>query len=714
MRPGIFITGTDTGVGKTIVAAGLAGALRANGLDAGVMKPVETGAKKKGKKLIPRDAEFLMKVSRVNDPLPLVNPYCLEAPLAPGPAARLAGMEILPEKIINSFGELRNAHQFIIVEGVGGLLVPLADNYLVSDLVKALSLPLIVVAKPGLGTINHTLLTVEHARKSGIEVIGVIINYSSRQEKGICEETNPGIISRLARVPILGVIPYLEGLESLGETVSRNVNLDSIAGTEVSTLSGGGQGDQSDRPAPEGTDGRPPSSASLEERDKLYVWHPFTQMKDWREEKPLIVEEGRGSYLKDREGRWYLDGVSSLWVNLHGHRRKELDEAVRDQLERIAHSTLLGLSNVPSIQLAERLVRIAPPGLSKVFYSDNGSTAVEIALKTAFQYWQQKGEGTKQKTKFISLENAYHGDTLGAVSVGGMDLFHRLYYPLLFDSLKVSSPYCYRCSLKKSHPGCRLACLNEVEKVMEKEQGNIAALIIEPLVQAAAGMLISPPGYLKGIRELCRRYEVLMIADEVATGFGHTGRMFACEHEGVSPDILILAKGITGGYLPLAATLTTGEIYGAFLGEYEEKKTFFHGHTYTGNPLSCAAALASLEIFEKEKIIEDALPPKIRFLQDELEKFKGLKHVGEVRQKGMMAGIELVADKEEKTEYPYEDKIGITVTREARKRGLIIRPLGNVIVLLPPLSISLNELREITDITRESIDKVTTQHGPGK
>lgn len=445
---------------------------------------------------------------------------------------------------------------------------------------------------------------------------------------------------------------------------------------------------------------------SLQELDKLYVWHPFTQMKDWLEEEPLVIEEGRGSYLKDIEGRWYLDGVSSLWVNLHGHRRPELDEAIREQLGRVAHSTLLGLANVPSIQLAEGLAKISPPGLSKVFYSDSGSTAVEIALKIAFQYWQQKGERTKKKIKFISLKNAYHGDTLGAVSVGGIDLFHRLYRPLLFDSLKANSPYCYRCSLNKSYPGCRLACLKGLEKVMEGESGNIAAIIIEPLVQAAAGMLVSPPGYLRGVRQLCHRYGVLMIADEVATGFGHTGRMFACEHEGISPDILILAKGLTGGYLPLAATLTTEEIYEAFLGECGEKKTFFHGHTYTGNPLSCAVALANLDIFEKDKVLEK-LPLKIQFVQDELEKFKSLKHVGEVRQKGMMVGIELVADKERKNEYPGEDKVGIKVVREARKRGLIIRPLGQVIVLLPPLSVSLNELQEITDIARISIEKAT-------
>ncbi len=714
MRRGIFVSGTDTGVGKTVIAAGLAGALRERGIDVGVMKPVETGATKMGNRLVAEDAEFLIKVSQVKDPHSLVNTYCWEAPLTPSLASRLAGAELDPEKIVAGYRRLRNVHQFVIVEGVGGLLVPLTDSYLVSDLVRELDLPLIVVTGPGLGTINHTLLTIECARRSGIEVIGIIVNYSSAGEKGICEETNPGIISRLGQVPILGIIPYLEDTDvrkkepgNLVKTVSEEVDLELILKS---------QDNKPGPPVPEGRGGGRSPALSLKERDKLYLWHPFTQMKDWREEEPLIIAAGKGSYLRDTQGRWYLDGVSSLWVNLHGHCRRELDEAIREQLGKVAHSTLLGLSNVPSIQLAEKLVEIAPPGLRKVFYSDDGSTAVEIALKMAFQYWQQKGEGTKKKTKFISLKNAYHGDTLGAVSVGGMDLFHRLYRPLLFDSLQVESPYCYRCSLDLSasqtqqagnrYPDCRLACLGELEKVMEREHRNIAALIIEPLVQAAAGMLVSPPGYLKGVREICSRYDILMIADEVATGFGRTGRMFACEHEGVSPDILILAKGITGGYLPLAATLTGDKIYAAFLGEYGEKKTFFHGHTYTGNPLACAVALANLKIFAEDKVMK-SLPPKMQLLQDELEKFKPLEHVGEVRRKGLMAGIELVADKASKRAYPYEEKMGIKVVREAGKRGLIIRPLGDVIVILPPLSISLTELRQITDITRESIDKLT-------
>lgn len=443
---------------------------------------------------------------------------------------------------------------------------------------------------------------------------------------------------------------------------------------------------------------------SLEEKDKYYLWHPFTQMKDWLEDTPLIIEEGRGSFLRDIYGRWYLDGVSSLWVTIHGHRRKEIDEAIKNQIDSISHSTLLGLSNPPAIELAKRLVKITPDGLERVFYSDNGSTAVEIALKMAFQYWQHKGR--KEKTMFLSLNNAYHGDTLGAVSVGGIDIFHKTYKPITIPSLKAPSPYCYRCELGLNHTSCKMECSQLLERIARQYSDKISALIIEPLVQAAAGILISPPGYLRDVRQICTENNILMIADEVATGFGRTGRMFASEHEDVSPDIIVIAKGLTGGYLPLAATITTKEIFDAFLGEYKELKTFFHGHTYTGNPLACVSALASLEVFEKDRTIE-ALQEKIVFLEERLRPFNRLLHVGELRQKGFMVGIELVKDKERKEHYPIEDKIGIKVMLEARKKGLIIRPLGNTIVLMPPLSVSLKELDRMVGIIYTSIEEVT-------
>lgn len=429
-------------------------------------------------------------------------------------------------------------------------------------------------------------------------------------------------------------------------------------------------------------------------------------MRDYVKEKPLIIEEGNGCTLRDTDGNEYLDGVSSLWTNVHGHRREGIDRAVKTQLGKIAHSTMLGLSNVPAIRCAKKLVEIAPRGLSKVFYSDNGSTAVEIALKMAFQYQQQAPAGDRAKTRFISLTNAYHGDTIGAVSVGGIDLFHATYKTLLFSSLKAESPYCYRCVFGKSYPDCGLACLGQMEELIKKHAHEAAALIIEPLVQGAAGIIVQPPGYLKRVRELCTRYNIIMIADEVAVGFGKTGTMFACEHEDVVPDIMAVAKGITGGYLPLAATLATEKIYEGFLGEYDEFKTFFHGHTYTGNPLACAAAVASLEIFEEERTLE-GLQGKIKHLTERLESFRSLKHAGEVRQRGFMVGIELVVGKDTREPFAPAEKIGHRIILEARKRGLIIRPLGNVIVLMPPLSMTTSELDRLCDITFAAIRAVT-------
>jgi len=448
------------------------------------------------------------------------------------------------------------------------------------------------------------------------------------------------------------------------------------------------------------------SEGHLETLDKKHIWHPFTQMQDWEKEQQLVIESGKGSALTDIHGNTYLDGVSSLWVTVHGHRKREIDNAVSAQLNKIAHSTLLGLSNVPAIRLAEKLVQIAPKGLSRVFYSDSGSTSVEVALKIAFQYWQQKSHEFHRKTGFLSLTEAYHGDTIGSVSVGGIDLFHAIYKPLLFQTRKIVSPYCYRCSYNLTYPDCQKTCLVHAERTIQKYASVTAALVIEPLVQGAAGMLMQPPGFLKKIRELCTKYNILMIADEVATGFGRTGKMFACNHESVVPDIMCIAKGITGGYLPLAATLTTDDIYRAFLGEYREFRTFFHGHTYTGNPLACAAAIANINLFQKENTLK-RLQPKISLFSKELRGIKSLFHVGDVRQRGFMVGIELVKNRTTKEPYAPEEKIGIKVTLACRKQGLIIRPLGNVVVLMPPLSISLREIKRMMQIVGGAIKQVT-------
>lgn len=445
----------------------------------------------------------------------------------------------------------------------------------------------------------------------------------------------------------------------------------------------------------------------LRESDKRYIWHPFTQMKGWMEEEQIIIAEGKDCFLKDVYGKWYIDGVSSLWVNIHGHRRKEIDDAIREQLDKIAHSTLLGLGNVPSIKLAEKLARIAPEPLCKVFYSDNGSTAVEVALKMAYQYWIHRGEAGRNS--FLSLKHGYHGDTIGAVSVGGIDIFHSTFSPLLFKTYKAPSPYCYRCEFGLPKAGCDRCgqeCLKEMGKILEEHSAKIAAVVIEPIVQAAGGMIVWPEGYLKGVRTLCDRHNVLLIADEVATGFGRTGKMFACEHESVVPDIMCLSKGITNGYLPLAVTLSTEEIFNAFLGQFGELKTFFHGHSYTGNPLACAAALACLQVFETDNTVQ-MTADKIALLENKLADIAELAHVGNVRNKGLMAGIELVRDKSTREPYSWEERTGWAVACDARDKGVLIRPLGNVVVIMPPLSMPLELLESMMDSIKKSIIAAT-------
>jgi len=414
------------------------------------------------------------------------------------------------------------------------------------------------------------------------------------------------------------------------------------------------------------------------ELDHRHLWHPFTQQRGWEAEEPLVIDRAEGTDLIAEDGTRYIDGTSSLWCNLHGHRHPAIDAAVRAQLDRVAHSTMLGLTHAPAAELAARLVAIAPPGLSRVFYSDSGSTATEIALKMAFQYWRQRGGQHARRTSFIGLVDGYHGDTIGAVSVGGIDLFHGAYEPLLFA--------------KRSVPA---GDADALAAALERHGEEIAAVIVEPLVQGAGGILVQPPGYLRAVRELCDAHDVLLICDEVATGFGRTGTMFACEQERVAPDLLCLGKGLTNGYMPLAATLTSERIYEGFLGEHEDFRTFFHGHTFTGNPLACAAAIASLDVFADERTLLRA-QPKIRLLRELLSEVEALDEVAEVRGRGLMIGIDLGA-------HDPALRLGHRVTLEARSRGAIVRPLGDTVVLMPPLAIGKADLVRLVAITAESI-----------
>jgi adenosylmethionine-8-amino-7-oxononanoate aminotransferase len=444
-----------------------------------------------------------------------------------------------------------------------------------------------------------------------------------------------------------------------------------------------------------------PTTAELVAWDRQYVWHPFTQMRDWLAEEPLVIERGEGNYLIDTDGRRYLDGVSSLWCNVHGHRKPELDAALGEQARQIAHSTMLGLANVPATVLAKRLVELAPASLTRVFYSDSGATAVEIALKLALQYWQLRGE--TQRTRFAALTEAYHGDTLGAVGVGFSEAFHRFFRPVVSPALRLDPPHVFRWQQRHSPADALRLAVDSAEHVFAAHGHELAALIVEPLMQGAAGMWAQPLGYLPALRDLCRRYGTLLICDEVATGFGRTGGMFAVEHDVIAPDLLCLGKGLTGGYLPLAATLVSETIFSAFLRPYESFEAFFHGHTFTGNPLAAAVAIANLEVFDREGVIA-RVQARSQQLAGALAELAGaLPQVGDVRQWGLMVGLELVRDRASRRGYDPAERIGNQVVRAARSRGIILRPLGNVIILMPPLSITSEEVDLLVRVTAESI-----------
>ena len=501
-------------------------------------------------------------------------------------------------------------------------------------------------------------------------------------------------------------------------------------------------------------------------------------MADWLTGEPTVIVAGDGPYLIDAAGNRYLDGTASMWCNVHGHRHPVIDAAIREQLGKIAHSTFLGLTNEPATLLAEQLIRRAaeempsakcqvpnqwsvvsgqwpaktgasntghssldtrhsalgtpsspdprPPTpdprspLSRVFYSDSGATACEIAAKIAFHYWQLRGE--PKRTKFVSFSLGYHGDTIGMVSLGGIDLFHAIYRPLLFAALHAPPAYCYRCELdacpmqtapngKPTPPFSRTTegrrasdrpCLRAVEKLLTDNPGQVAAVFVEPLIQGAAGVITSPPGYLAGLREITRRHDVLLVADEVAVGFGRTGTMFACQQEGVTPDLMCLAKGITGGYLPLAATLVSEQVFEPF---NQPGVTFFHGHTYTGNPLAAAAGLASLRVFDDERVIEN-LPPKIARFAERLDRLWRFENVGDIRVRGLFAGVELVADRATKNGFVYEDRTGRAVCDAARRLGLFIRPLGDVLVFIPPLCVTVEQIDEMFDAVEAAMEEV--------
>jgi adenosylmethionine-8-amino-7-oxononanoate aminotransferase len=437
------------------------------------------------------------------------------------------------------------------------------------------------------------------------------------------------------------------------------------------------------------------TATELTDWDLRHFWHSFTQMSEY---EPMVIERAEGSWLVDVHGRRYLDGVSSLWCNLLGHRHPRIEAAIVEQLGKLPHATTLGMANVPAVELAKRLAELAPGELNRVFYASDGACAVEAALKIAFQYWMQCATPRIGKTKYLAYDSAYHGDTLGSTAVGGIERFHALYKPLLFDVLRLPPP-----DARHGDASHHLALL---EQMLQQRHDEIAALVIEPLLQGAAGMVLQPPGYLRGVRELTKRYDVLLIADEIVTGFCRTGKMFACDHEGVAPDMLCLGKSITSGTLPLAATIATDEIYEAFLGDYTTGCTFHHGHTYAGNPLAAAAACATLDVIADERVLEETVPRLAEKLARVLAPLRKHPHVADVRQCGAIAGVELCADRTGGVAYSIKERHGYRVCKQTTAQGVWLRPLGDVIVVMPPLSINDAELELLGRVLRGSIDAV--------
>ncbi len=440
------------------------------------------------------------------------------------------------------------------------------------------------------------------------------------------------------------------------------------------------------------------------EKDLKYIWHPCSQMKDYEELPPIVIDHGKGIYLYDIEGNRYADVVSSWWCNLLGHCNPRINEAVKKQIDSLEHVIFANFTHKTAITLCEKLAKVLPEGLCKFNFTDNGSSAIEAAMKVSFQYHYQTG--SPQKKRFMALSDAYHGETIGALSVGGVDLYSEIYRPILMDIVRIDAPDCYRCPYNKCRDNCNCECFENAEKMFEKYGNETAAILVEPLLQCSAGMKIYPPLYLKKLRELCNKYNVHLIADEIATGYGRTGKMFACNHAGISPDIMCLSKGLTGGYMPMAIFVTTQKIYDAFYADYNDGKAFMHSHTYSGNPLACSAAVEVLNVLEDEHIIEKANEKAEYFTKIIKEKFLPLENVGEVRTIGLINAIELV--KNNKTKEPFDSKlrIGYQIYKEALKKGVLLRPLGNVIYFNPPLVISKEDMDFVTDIALECTKKI--------
>jgi adenosylmethionine-8-amino-7-oxononanoate aminotransferase len=658
------VTGTDTGAGKTVVAAGIAGALRRRGLRVDALKLVATGVQRGSPG---DDAELLASATGRAARDSVLETFTL--PRSPLAAAAADCVSLNVATLIERVRDRTTDVDVLVLEGVGGLLVPLTTEHTVADVLRSLAADTVIVGRAGLGTINHCALTVEVARSRGLRVAGVILSDADGIDASFAAE-NAAQIASQCDVAVLGVMPRLldtRDVDVLVAACASAIDLDAL-------LNGG-------------------SSASGERTriiaaDRAHVWHPFTQTSEWADEDPPVIRAGEGCWLIDEDGRRYLDGVASLWANVHGHAHPVLDRALHEQAGRIAHSTFLGQTHAPGALLAEELARVTPPGLDRVFYSEAGAAAVEVALRVALLAQQRRGH--RARTRFLSLDDAYHGDTAGSVSVGRSEPFHRGLDPLLFDVVRVPPP----------HTGGEAGALHALDDALNREGESLAAFIVEPRMQGAAGMLPHSDQWLRAAVDRARSAGLLVICDEVATGFGRTGDLFASGGAEVVPDILTLGKGLSGGYLPLSATVVNDSLFELFTGPYAEHRTLYYGHTYSGNPLACAVARASLALFATEHTVERGRELAAT-LSRELGHLEALPIVHEIRQHGVMIGIELRTA----SGVPFDPalRMGRRVIRAARRRGLIVRPLGDVVVVNPPLVMNTAEATQLVAILGDAL-----------
>ena len=683
MKRALFVTGTDTGIGKTVVTGLFGRFLAEKGIKVVTQKWVQTGSSAADDdisihlKLLGRDK------LQFEDYLPDMVPYELKFPSSPHLAASIEKKHIDARKIEASFRRLERDFDFILVEGTGGALVPINREKTLVDIAGKLGLSVLIVAANRLGAINQTLMTVESLKKRGLRIEGIVFNRISKRENKAILEDNIRIIEKFTQEKVLGELIHDTDPEKLyGSFLPMGERLLKKMEQRIGA-----------------------AKASIAAKDLNYVWHPYTQMKDCAAMPPIPIARADGIKLYDYDGNFYYDTISSWWCNVHGHNHPVIKSAIKEQLDSLEHVLFAGFTHKPAAELAEKLVAITPKNLKKVFYSDNGSTSVEVALKMSFQYWHNIGK--KGKTKFLSLDKAYHGDTVAAMSVSGVDLFNKKFEPLFFSSFKAPAPYCYRCPFGREKGECSMECLRAAEKILQEHSGDIAAVIVEPLLMAAGGMIVYPVKYLMGIRALAREYDVHFIVDEVATGFGRTGKMFACDHAGIKPDLMCLSKGITSGYLPLGATLTTEKIYDAFYGDYEKLKTFYHGHTYTANPVSCAAANASIDLFKKEGTLKTAERTSVA-LGAFLEEISSFPIVGDTRHIGAVGAMELVKNKSGKEPFGLNERIGLEVYKMALEKNLLLRPLGSTIYLFLPLCVKPDELRDIFRRTKEVLSALSS------